>query len=159
MSKLVLFDIDGVLANETHRVHYALSCQWINYFRPDLVSKDSVWEIGREIAPEYEADGWEIGYLTGRRYTIREVTSLWLEKNGFPNGILHMRGRGIQYPLAAFKLQFLRKILDEGEYDEVLLLDDDPEVIEMIHRLLGREYAYHCTWHIKQKALVRRAVA
>jgi hypothetical protein len=158
--KLALFDIDGVLANDTHRVDYALNRDWFKYFDKNLMANDGVWEQGRELVEDKRAEGWTIAYLTGRRDDRREVTEDWLMENDFPWGRVIMREWGYyNLRLAELKGKVMEKLVFSDRFEDVVLYDDDPEVIRVVQELVGVDHAVHCTWHIKQKALVRTATA
>lgn len=161
--KLALFDIDGVLADDRHRVHHALARHWFKYFDRSLVAADSAWPEGVAAVRDFEEQGWTIGYLTGRREDLRDVTTKWLKRHGFPVGPLLMRpftGSGI--PLALFKLDRIEKLYSADALrpdDQIILLDDDPEVIRVVGEKFGAGSVVHCTWHIKEKALIKTATA
>lgn len=157
--KLALLDIDGVLANDTHRVHFALEREWAKYFDPERVAQDAVWQQGLDIARQLKDEGFVVGFLTGRREDLREVTEDWLLDNNFPFGRVTMRRADQKMPLANFKVEYMKKILASGHFDSVVLYEDDPEVIRLVHEVLGEQSGIHCTWHIKQKALVKAATA
>lgn len=158
-ARIAFFDIDGVLANDTHRVEHALAKEWDLYFKPRSVAADPVWPQGRAALEAAQADGWEIAYLTGRRDDLRPTTADWLARNQFPAGILHMRPFGTKKPLANLKADILTDILAVSEKAQLVLYDDDPEVVRLVRSVLGEQAAVHCTWHIKQQALVRTAIA
>lgn len=80
--RLALLDIDGVLANDTHRVDHAINRRWVSYFDPKTVAKDGVWEQGHELAQRLVDEGWTVAYLTGRRSILRLTTEAWLDANG-----------------------------------------------------------------------------
>lgn len=161
--KLALLDIDGVLANDTHRVDHALNLRWNSYFDPRAVGADDVWPQGKSLAHALEMDGWTIAYLTGRRSDLRQVTEDWLDLFAFPMGRLIMRPNSWsstekKLPLADFKLKEIRALFFAREdIDQLTLWDDDPEVVRVITDELGSDYVRHCTWHIKQKAIVTKA--
>lgn len=160
--KLALFDIDGVLADDRHRVHYALDRNWTKYFDKHLMFNDGVWPEGVTLVRGMVEDGWTPGYLTGRREDLRWTTTAWLAVNDFPVGddvLLLMRDFKRGVPLANLKVGILQDLIDSGEWEEVLLFDDDPEVIRLVTEVLGPEYSRHCTWHIKETALVKKATA
>ena len=158
--RLALLDIDGVIADDTHRVEYALKKQWYMYFDHARMGVDGVWPQGRKLYHRLRWTGWRVGYLTGRREDRRVVTELWLRANGFSvKRAPTMRAFAQSMPLANLKTEYLRKLIESGKYSKVVLYDDDPEVIRKIHAELGEEHGVHCTWHIKQKALVKTALA
>lgn len=155
--KLAFFDIDGVLANDTHRVKFALKRQWFSYFDTERMAADKVWQQGTQAVEDAIKSGWTIAYLTGRREDRRTVTEDWLDEHGFPPGRLVMRRFSQTMPLANFKEEYLRKVVSTGNFSDVLLFDDDPEVIRLVQEQLGEAHAIHCTWHKKKKAMVKVA--
>lgn len=156
--KLALLDIDGVLADDRHRVRYAVERLWYLYFDSERMAADAIWPQGKRLYQRLVRSGWEIGYLTGRREDRRNITTLWLRAAGYDaSRAPSMRAVGDRTPLANLKVERLRHLIDSGDYRKVVLFDDDPEVIRLVHERLGTEYAVHCTWHIKEKALVRTA--
>lgn len=156
--KLALFDIDGVLANDTHRVDHALNRNWDKYFDKNLMASDGVWEQGRSMIEDKRAEGFTIAYLTGRRDDRREVTEDWLLENNFPWGRVIMREWDYyDLRLAELKALVVGKLVDSGKFEDVVLFDDDPEVIQEVQEEVGISHAVHCTWHVKQKALVKSA--
>ena len=157
--KIAFFDIDGVLADDTHRVEFALVKKWNDYFNIDRVKSDGTWDQGKAAVEQAEKDGWTVAYLTGRREDLREVTAQWLSDQGFPDGALYMRPGSVRIPLANLKADFLERVSKTVEDVQVVLYDDDPEVARLVSDRLGADAMMHCTWHVKQKALVKEAQA
>lgn len=159
---LAVLDIDGVLADDRHRSHHAQEKRWGQYFHPENVANDTVWEEGRILVRSLLEAGFDFVYLTGRSDDLRDVTWRWLVLNGFPEGLLLMRPpyaqtKGTKRPvLAEFKRDILADLIQSRT---VVLYDDDPEVIRVAREAFGHEIAVHCTWHVKDAALVRRAEA
>lgn len=158
-ARIAFFDIDGVLANDTHRVAHALAKRWDSYFRLSALAADLVWPQGRAALEHAQEEGWEIAYLTGRREDLRPTTVAWLLQNNFPQGILLMRPVEVKKPLANLKTDILTAIRVTAPETQLVLYDDDPEVVRLVRASLGEHAAVHCTWHIKQQALVRTANA
>lgn len=156
MKPLALVDIDGVLANDDHRVEFALAKEWAEYFNEDRMAADPVLPQGRMLVENLIADGWDVEYLTGRREDRRETTRSWLDAEHFQHP-LNMRPAGMKKVLAVFKAEYLAKLLADNPGRRVVLFDDDPEVIRYTREAVGAGYAVHCTWHTKKVALVRAA--
>lgn len=158
---LALLDLDGVLANDNHRVQHALDKQWDKYFAKDAILQDGVWPQGKALHDTLRDDpDTEIQYLTGRREDLTSVSMLWLMISGFSRGKVRTRpftAAGV--PLANFKSDVIKQIKQERPGVLVVLYDDDPEVIKQVRKDHGFEAAVHCTWHIKKKALVKTAIA
>jgi len=155
--KLVLFDIDGVLADDTHRVKYALNKQWGDYF--DRIHLDSPLEEGIELAKSYEnRPDVELQYLTGRRIDLYEQTRNWLKFHHLPNPErITMRGFAHRDVLAKFKVGVIRNALEGGYFSSVLLYEDDPEVVRLVNETFGEGTAVLTTWYVKQSAMIKSA--
>ncbi len=126
-SGLVILDIDGVLADVRHRLHYlgARPKNWEGFFA--AAKNDDVLEIGAEFAKR-AAETHEIVYLTGRPERHRAATQAWLDQQLLPTGRLLMRPEGDRRPSAVIKLHELRRLRRESAVE--LLVDDDPSVID-----------------------------
>lgn len=151
--RVALLDLDGVVCNDTARVHYALAREWGAYF--SLMVHDTPWPQGRVLHDGIVYSGWDLVYLTGRREDTRDWTEEWLQRHGYCTDVpLLMRPQDNRLPLADFKAGIIERLLRTGR--RVRIYDDDPAVIERAARVPGAE-TVHCTWHVKQKALVKRA--
>lgn len=157
--KLALFDIDGVVADDSHRVPLALAGDLEGYFDAAAMSADPPHVIGIFLVQYLVAKGWTIAYLTSRRETLRIITEDWLDREKLPMGRLMMRSAEQTMPAANFKSNYLRRLLASGNYTDVVLYDDDPEVIRYAQESFGSEHAVHCTWQIKEKSMVKKATA
>lgn len=162
--RLALLDIDGLVANDSHRVDHAVNRRWATYFDPKLVAQDTVWPEGQQLAERLVDDGWTVSYLTGRRAVLRATTEAWLDQHGFPIGRLIMREAAWQNdiqskPLAVFKVETMRRLLDRQDIDALVLYDDDPEVVRHVQDEIGFIYAVGCYWNVKPKALIKKASA
>lgn len=172
MVNIVYFDIDGVLANDKHRVHFALQRDWANYFDAKRMTADKVWEEGRQLAQQYAEDGWDVRYLTGRRVDRYLVTRNWLIDHGFPWAgeiasvsddaampRLRMRSFSEIKRLAEHKTEILRRVIDTEQPERLVLFEDDPEVVKLVQETFGPTFARLTTWYVKEKAMVRKATA
>lgn len=164
--KLALFDIDGVLANDSHRVQFALEHNWGRYFDQRTVAQDTVHEDGWKLAREYgQNPEWTVGYLTGRGSSLRETTEEWLDSHEFPFGRILMRGwwtanqTGKRELLSEFKARKIRGLLLHPDIEDVVLFEDDPEVVRVIQEEFGPTRAVLIPWNTKPEALVKKATA
>lgn len=162
-SRLAVFDIDGVLADERHRTGYALARDWASYFEPERVAKDKVWPQGRRAYEDELMAGADVAYLTGRREDLRRPTQKWLRKKGFDDKAelimrhpRHSTSGG--WPLGRLKaeIMFELSVIYDGR---VTLYEDDPAVCATVRLRVPAARVVHCTWHVKPERLVRRAVA
>lgn len=170
--KLALIDLDGVLADDRHRVPFALAKDWPAYFDKDRIFSDPVYDEGRALIEQQIQDGYQIEYLTGRRSAVRDVTEAWLDANGFPRARVNMRepdwyrhGRLAftptwpEFTLSEFKAKFMTDLLSRGQFDRVVLFDDDREVVRLVQERLGATSAVLCEWSVKPEAMVKLATA
>jgi hypothetical protein len=160
--RAALFDVDGVLADESHRSKYAEAKDWGTYFDPRLVLKDGVFKQGVEVYNNAALCGMDRGYLTGRREDLADTTRTWMDRSKAFDSTLPLIMRKMAHlSRDGWKLPILKaRIVAEAlhVYDEVHLWDDDPEVIKAVRQVPGAR-AHHCTWHKKPEAMVRRGVA
>jgi hypothetical protein len=127
MRPLAVFDIDGVLADVSHRVHFLERRRqdWGGFFRAAV--DDAVLPEGAALVHEAAKD-CEIAYLTGRPEVCRQDTLEWLHAQGFPDGELVMRSNRDHRPARKAKPPLLAQ-LAEGRVVAVVV-DDDLEVCD-----------------------------
>lgn len=165
MKELILFDIDGTIADDRHRYHLAMEKRWSEYFDFQRMMDDDVWGQGRTLmisaCQKFERGEVEIGYLTGRRIDTVLQTRAWLLNNGFPTprtmpGLkLHMKPLELKIPTPEFKAAKIREL--RSGYSKVILFDDDPDVCRAVSQECGYSTAVHCTWNNKPAKLIELA--
>jgi beta-phosphoglucomutase-like phosphatase (HAD superfamily) len=126
---LVVFDVDGVLADVEHRVHYLEGPRkdWRSFFAAaaDDPPLDTGLALARALAAEHD-----LAYLTGRPEHLRRVTQRWLTVHGLPVGPLWMRPPGDYRPARVMKLEALRSLGTDQEVEVVI--DDDEAVVDAL---------------------------
>ena len=124
---IVVFDIDGVVADVRHRVRFVEQRprDWGRFFAG--AAEDPVSEVGAGWARKAAAEH-DLVWLTGRPEWLRAVTASWLDRHELPAGPLLMRGDGDYRPARDFKLAELRKLAARDQI--VVFVDDDPMVVE-----------------------------
>lgn len=124
--ELVVFDIDGVLADVAHRLHHIerRPKDWAAFFA--AAGEDPVLRSGLDLAREL-AETRAVLYLTGRPEWLRRTTEEWLARHGLPAGGLVMRRRGDRRPARVTKLELLREVAARQPVHVVV--DDDPAVV------------------------------
>lgn len=151
--RLAYFDLDGVICNDQHRVHHAQARNWGDYFA--RMTEDTPWRQGRELFEAAILAGFDVAFLTGRREDTRQWTVDWLQQHGYDHTLpLVMRPENERMPLANLKAAVVAESL--RFIAEVQLFDDDPEVVKLVGQLNGAT-ARHCTWHVKDKSLIKKA--
>lgn len=124
---LAVFDIDGVLADVSHRVHLldARPQDWDAFFAAAV--DDPPHPEGLALAEAAAAD-CDLAYVTGRPERCRADTDAWLRRHGLPVGPLRMRADGDHRPARQAKPRLLAA-LARGRVVAVVV-DDDPEVCD-----------------------------
>ncbi len=128
---IVLCDIDGTLADTTHRLHYLEGGKkdWRGFFSE--MSKDPIRNEVRSKLIDLYNKGKGVIYVSARPEDYRDVTLKWLEKNGvsFAFTIL-MRRSNDSRPDTEVKKQILDTYFpDKSVIHKVI--DDRPSVIRM----------------------------
>jgi FMN phosphatase YigB (HAD superfamily) len=128
---IAVFDIDGVLADASHRQHHVQTRpkDWDAFFAG--VGEDPVIEPGRQRLLAAAVDH-EIVLVSGRPERTRAATEAWLEVGGMGHPRLILRADQDWRPAAVAKLDLIREL---GTPDEVaVIVDDDPSVVEALSR-------------------------
>ncbi|WP_308282554.1 phosphatase domain-containing protein [Pseudonocardia nigra] len=126
MKTLAVFDIDGVLADVTHRLHHldARPQRWERFFQ--AADRDPLLTEGAERLRKALVDH-DVIYLTGRPERNRRLTERWLARHDLPTGPLVMRDDDDYRPARYLKRAVLRRLATVREV--VSVLDDDPAVV------------------------------
>lgn len=127
---IVVFDVDGVIADVRHRLHHVerKPKNWPAFFA--AMDDDGPLPEGVAMAQRYADEGHRIAYLTGRNERYRELTLAWMRRHGLPEGRLVMRREDDRRPARVFKPQALSRLAREGEI--VAVVDDDTSVVEVL---------------------------
>jgi phosphoglycolate phosphatase-like HAD superfamily hydrolase len=139
---VVVFDIDGVLADVRHRLHHVATRpkDWDAFFA--AAHRDPPLPEGRSAADSAAAAGCTIVYLTGRPEHCRAATIAWLDNHGLPPGELIMRGAGDRRPARVTKVGALRALSRRCRI--AALVDDDRAVVDAAREAGFR--AVHAQW-------------
>jgi hypothetical protein len=125
MRELAVFDIDGVVADVRHRLHFIESRpkDWDGFFA--AAGKDAPLLEGVELARE-ATESYDLVWLTGRPERLRAVTGRWLAALDLPTTQLVMRRNRDFRPARLAKLEELRRLA--AGRTVAMVVDDDPEV-------------------------------
>jgi uncharacterized HAD superfamily protein len=148
-----VFDIDGVVADVRHRVHYlergyGAHQDWDSFFL--AADEDTLLTPGRDLVSELSREH-EIVWLTGRPEWIRKITHDWLEQQGLPNGELHMRDDMDFRPAPRYKLSVLRQL---SSRTIAAFIDDDDAVVRAA---LAAGYPTHLADWVARDSALREA--
>jgi len=126
---VAIVDIDGVLADATHREHHLAGRpkDWASFFAE--VGGDAPIDRGIEQVAEI-AQEHGVVLLTGRPASCREATVEWLGRHAVPFGDLVMRPDGDHRPANVFKSSFVRGRW--GPEEVHVILDDDERVVDAL---------------------------
>lgn len=136
----VIFDIDGTLADCSHRLHHIQKdpADWDGFYEacendepitPIIEIAQTMWDVG----------GYEIVMLTGRREQVREKTEAWLNKHGMGLPLVLMRPDGDKRPDEVVKPEILMKWLERTgrSKDSIRLIFEDRDRMVKKWRELG----------------------
>lgn len=126
--KVYLFDIDGTIADLSHRLHHILSTpkDWKSFFAGCHADGPIPHII--EMARDLSAAGKGIVYVSGRSDQCRSQTAAWLLGNDLPAGQLYMRKEGDHREDNIIKLELLEQLRADG-YEPILAFDDRNSVV------------------------------
>jgi phosphoglycolate phosphatase-like HAD superfamily hydrolase len=126
---VAVFDLDGVLADARHRLHYLSGRprNWNAFF--SSAEHDPLLERGAALLHDL-ASSAEIVYLTGRPERNRAMTQRWLAAHGLPPARLLMRRNTDHRPARYFKREALRQLATRRKV--AVVVDDDPLVVDLL---------------------------
>lgn len=124
-----MFDVDGVLADVSHRRHFIEGRRnWPGFF--SAAGDDAPLATGLGLAQAASDKGLDVVYLSGRPEHLRAVTVEWLRRHGAPDGQLLLRPEGDRSPATDLKLRLLRRLVRQARV--VFFVDDDTDVVEAV---------------------------
>lgn len=130
VAKAVIFDIDGTLADLSHRLHHIKRqpISWDAFFAE--CGQDTLIEPIRDLAHIFKAQDYKVVLVSGRSDICREPTVEWLDKHGVPCDGLHMRRNGDYRQDFIVKSEILDGLL-AADNDIRFVIDDRPSVVAM----------------------------
>ncbi len=146
-----VFDIDGVLADVSHRLHHLNGRRknWHGFFSD--AGDDPVLDEGRTRVRAAAAEH-AIVYLSGRPERMRRLTEQWLSRHALPVGALVLRPNRDRRPARVLKPHLIAQVARAGEV--AVVVDDDAAVCSAL-----REAGYpdvHAQW-AQESAVLRDA--
>ena len=126
---VAVFDVDGVLADVTHRRHFIEGRRnWPAFFA--AAADDTPLATGIELARAAGERGLDLVYLSGRPEHLRAVTVEWLRDHDVPDGQLLLRPQRDRSPATDLKLRLLRRLTTTRRI--VFFVDDDTDVVDAV---------------------------
>lgn len=136
---MYIFDIDGTLADATHRLHHILGKD-----KKDWEAWDAETHLDTPIIPiimilnSLWSCGYEIMLLTGRNERVRDQTEKWLIEHNIRYHHLIMRPHGDHRDDTIVKLEQLYTFLEENDVDIQTIFEDRRRLV-----VAFREAGYH----------------
>ena len=133
MNKIIVFDIDGTLANTEHRKHWVASkpknwAAWNAGMANDTVHADIKWLLN---IFDNRSHNTRIVFCSGRGEETRNVTEKWLADNDIYYDALYMRSESDYRKDSIVKVELLEQI--RKDYGEPFLwFDDRQQVVDAI---------------------------
>jgi hypothetical protein len=126
---IAVVDIDGVLADVRHRLHFIdqRPKNWGSFF--EAAAKDPPLDVGIDTARRL-AEVYELVYLSGRPEHCRKDTLEWFDRHGVPPGELHLRPNDDRRPARQFKVTVLRRLARRAPV--AVVVDDDDAVLASV---------------------------
>lgn len=130
MINAIIVDIDGTLADCSHRRHYVETKpkNWAAFYAG--IADDTPVPIVRDLIEDWRRRGAEALLVSGRPDEHRLTTLRWLEKHGVEVRDLYMRRTGDYRPDTDVKREIYFNQI-EPRYRVQLVLDDRASVVKM----------------------------
>ena len=132
MKRCYIFDIDGTIADLTHRRHHVATKpkNW-PAFHAGCVDDKPIDHIRTLLGHIREGTTAPIIYVSGRNEAQRENTEQWIELHGFPLAFhLYMRADGDFRDDSIVKLELLQRLRADG-FEPIMAFDDRDRVVKM----------------------------
>jgi acid phosphatase class B len=130
-NKVIVFDIDGTLADVTHRRQFVATKpkNWPAWNAGMI--RDTVHEDIAEMLKLFASQGYQIVLCSGRGNETREVTTKWLNDNSIPFNQLFMRRAGDYRQDSIVKVELLQQIR-QWHGEPFIWFDDRQQVVDAI---------------------------
>ncbi len=127
---IIVFDLDGTLANIKHRRHLVSNGnnKWDEFYKQCV--NDDINAPVVEIYKTLQKSGkYKMIIFSGRSEIVRKETEEWLEKNYIKYDELRMRPKDNYIPDEILKLGWLMEIKEKGMM--LAIFDDRAKVVKM----------------------------
>lgn len=137
---IILCDIDGVLADCSHRLPFLENKDYDRFYSPKEIMEDTPIWVGFEFAEALmNAEFGEFGFLTGRPYRTEGATRAWLRKHHYyelSQVPMFMRHDHDYRKSEVIKAEIMGKYIEhEHPEDTILFIDDDPLNVANMRKL------------------------
>lgn len=137
---LYIFDIDGVVADISHRLHYMQEKNYDAFYSDEEIAKDKEIPAGIDLVKRLFKSGDSIVmYMTGRPDSTDLATWDWLGEHEalFAHTIFY-RDNGDYRPSPVVKTEAVQEALDYArkslrkELGNIYFIDDDPKNVQAV---------------------------
>lgn len=135
MQKAVVCDLDGTLADCSHRLHLVKEKRWADFHK--RCKHDSVNEWCKVLVHSLFLQNIQIIFVTGRAESCREMTQDWIENHVplYPQDyVLHMRPDNDWRKDTVFKEEIYNEYIKDY-WDVLFAIEDRDRVVKMWRRL------------------------
>jgi FMN phosphatase YigB (HAD superfamily) len=129
MKKAVIFDIDGTLADNSHRLHFLKGKKNWELFFSGLENDTLIRETAELFKELCATKKYDMLLVSGRPNRYKVKTEKWLRLNGIYYQELFLRGDNDKRPDYIVKQEMLGEI--RKNYSVEFAFDDKPQVVEM----------------------------
>jgi len=130
--KAIIVDIDGTLANNSHRKDLAIQKKWEEFTRQS--GADEPFQFALDIINMAFSKGWAVLFVTGRSDKFAPLTALWLqEKAGITSGMdfqLFMRKEKDNREDTIIKEEIFENEIKD-HFDVQFAMDDRTRIVKM----------------------------
>lgn len=123
-----LFDLDGTLADCSHRLHHIKKDpkDWTSFFA-EVIKDEPITHVV-ELARALASTGTAIVYVSGRSDQCRLDTAAWLTMHSLPPGRLYMRKAGDHRNDDIVKPELLERVRKDG-FRPIMAFEDRARVV------------------------------
>lgn len=138
---ILICDIDGVLADNAHRLKYMEEKDYARFYSTKEVGKDKLISAGKYLINAICEYGpylvTRVLLLTGRNEMCYEATEEWLRQNRIRYDDIMFRGEFDYRPSPVLKKESVDEYLrSQKERDsKIIYVDDDPENVKAVASL------------------------
>jgi len=129
--KVIIFDIDGTLADISHRIHHIQNKpkNW-KAFEKGIPNDSPIPEVIELYKLFFSNKNHHMFIVTGRSDHLRQDTIDWLLKHGIYYDTLYMRKKGDYREDTIIKKEILYSILAQG-FEVSMAFEDRPRLVRM----------------------------
>lgn len=148
---LFLVDIDGVVADISHRLHFMKEKNYDAFYSKEEIAKDGEIEAGIKLVNRlFKSAGSFVMFMTGRPKSSDMATWNWLCAHKVSNcGIAFFRADGDYRPSPIVKVEGVEQalaevkdllasvskegiVIEERELGNIYFIDDDPKNVQAV---------------------------